>query len=120
MRGKYSSYTFVIEFLGGTYVHQACGESPELALRTWLRVGGEDDFEWSRYRIELLRALADKAAVPIEGCRNVWCMSGLCGEYLFLIHIIGTDSTGAAEGKRHAEAQVIGMDRWRIGRSGVR
>ena len=120
MRGNYSSYTFVIEFLGGTYVHQASGESPELALRAWLRIAAEEEFEWSLYRVELLRALSEQAAVPIEGCRNVWCMSGLCGEYLFLIHIIGTDRSGAAEGKKHAEAQVIGMERWRMGRSGVR
>ncbi len=120
MRGKYSSYTFVIEFLGGTYVHQAFGESPELALRAWLRVAGEEDFEWARYRAELLRVIAEQAAVPIEGCRNVWCMSGLCGEYLFLIHIIGTDTGAAAEGKRQAEAQIIGMEHWRIGRGGVR
>ena len=43
MRGKRTRYTFVIEFLGGTYVHQAWGESPELALRAWLRLASEED-----------------------------------------------------------------------------
>ena len=119
MRGRYGSYTFVIEFLGGTYVHQASGDSPEQALRAWLRAAALDEFEWSEYRIELLRALAEQPAIPLEGCRNVWCVSGLCGENLFLIHIVGTD-TGTAEGKRQAEAQVIGMDRWRYSRGGIR
>lgn len=111
MRGKNRRYTFVLEFLGGTYVRQACGISPELALRTWLRVASEEDFEWERHRLELLRALGDKAAVPVEGCHNVWCLSGLAGEYLYLIHIIGTDS-GSGAGKLVAEAQLerIGSD----------
>jgi hypothetical protein len=118
MKGKYGSYTFVIEFLGGTYVHQAGGESPEMALRSWLRVAA-DEMEWAEYRMELLRALIDQPAVPVEGCRNVWCMSGLAGDHLFLIHIIGTD-IGPAEGKSLAEAQQLGMDLWRSGRGHLR
>jgi hypothetical protein len=115
MRGKTTRYTFVIEFLGGTYVHQGTGESPELALRAWLRRAGDEEFEWAVHRAELLRELTDEAAVPIEGCQNVWCMSGLAGDHLFLIHIIGTES-GSAQGKSIAEAQMerIGTDpkRW--------
>jgi hypothetical protein len=118
MRGKYGNYTFVIEFLGGTYVHQAGGESPELALRTWLRLADACEFERAEYRIELLRALIDQTAVPIEGCRNVWCMSGLAADHLFLIHIIGTDG-GSAEGKSVAEANRM-SDPWHPGRGGIR
>ena len=115
MRGKTTRYTFVIEFLGGTYVHQASGESPELALRAWLRLAGEEDFEWGAHRVELLRALLDQAATPIEGCQNVWCMSGLAADHLFLIHIIGSDRSSTAA-KSVAEAQ-IGADnrRWERG-----
>ncbi len=105
MRGKSTRYTFVIEFLGGTYVHQASGESPELALRAWLRLASSEHFEWGVYRVELLRALLDQRAAPIEGCQNVWCMSGLAADHLFLIHIIGSDS-GAAAGNGLAEAQM--------------
>jgi hypothetical protein len=115
MRGKYGSYTFVIEFLGGTYVHQAGGESPELALRAWLRLAGESELEWLEYRVELLRALIDQTAIPIEGCRNVWCMSGLAGDHLFLIHIIGTD-TGPTVANSIAEAHRLSTDPWRTGR----
>jgi hypothetical protein len=114
MRGKFTRYTFVIEFLGGTYVHQASGESPELALRAWLRSASEEEFEWAAHRVDLLRALLDQNAVPIEGCHNVWCMSGLAADYLFLIHIIGSDSAPSA-GKSVAEAQ-IGADYRRWGR----
>jgi hypothetical protein len=114
MRGKKTRYTFVIEFLGGTYVHQGSGESPELALREYLRFASEDD-DWTAYRVDLLRALADEIAVPIEGCRNVWCISGFARDYLFLIHIVATE-TGAGEGKAIAEAQFeqMGVDpkRW--------
>lgn len=115
MSAKYGTYTFVIEFLGGTYVRQAGGESPELALRAWLRLACEGELEWAEYRIELLRALIDQNAVPIEGCRNVWCMSGVAGEHLFLIHIIGTD-TGLVTGKNLAEAQHRIGDPWPFGR----
>jgi hypothetical protein len=115
MRGKKTRYTFLMEFLGGTYVHQAFGESPELALCAWLCIASEEEFEWAIHRVELLNALADKAAAPIEGCQNVWCMSGFAGNHLFLIHIIGTES-GSSQGKSVAEAQMehIGTDpkRW--------
>jgi hypothetical protein len=104
MRGPKTRYTFVIEFLGGTYVRQASGESPDLALRAWLRLATEDDFEWASHRCELLRAVSEESAVPIDGCQNVWCISVIAGEHLFLIHIIGTES-GSAEAQSVAEAQ---------------
>jgi hypothetical protein len=105
MRGRKTRYTFVIEFLGGTYVHQACGESPELALCAWLRHASEEEFEWSIHRLELLRTLTGNAAVPIDACQNVWCMSGVAGDHLFLIHIVATES-GSGEGKSIAESQM--------------
>jgi len=117
MRGKSTRYTFVIEFLGGTYVHQGFGESPELALCAWLRHASERVFEWVNHRAELLRAVGEEAAVPIEGCQNVWCICGLAGDHIFLIHIIGTES-GSAEGKSIAEAhsEHMGADPKRWGR----
>jgi len=118
MRGKKTRYTFVIEFLGGTYVHQASGESPELALCTWLRAAGDEEFEWASYRVELLRQLENTQAVPVEGCQSVWCVSGLASDYLFLIHIVATQD-GSSSGQSVAEAQLeqIGADpkRWRWG-----
>ena len=95
MRGKNTRYTFVIEFLGGTYVHQSLGESPELALRAWLHIASEEEFEWGIHRLELLRQVANQAAVPIEGLQNVWCISGMAADHLFLIHIIGTENDSA-------------------------
>lgn len=105
MRGKKARYTFVIEFLGGTYVHQATGESPELALCAWLRRASEDEFEWSSHRVELLNAVNEQPATPVEGCENVWCMSGLAGDHLFQIHIVGTES-GPSGSKSVAESQM--------------
>ena len=80
MRGRESRYTFVLEFLGGTYVRQATGESPDVALCVWLRLASEEVFEWASHRAELLRAVRDEVPVPIEGCQNVWCVSGLAGD----------------------------------------
>ena len=108
MRGKRTRYTFVMEFLGGTYVHQAWGESPELALRTWLHLASEEVFEWVSHRVGLLRALSEEAAVPIDGCQNVWCISGLAGDHIFLIHIIGSEG-GSGASKSVAEAQMEQM-----------
>jgi hypothetical protein len=119
MRGKNAFYTFVIEFLGGTYVHQASGESPELALRAWLRSASEEEFEWSFHRLELLKQLDDEAAVPVEGLRNVWCISGMAGDHLFLIHIIGTESGSVGNSVAEAQFEEVGDpklwgwgDRW--------
>jgi|GEM_PF-1240907 hypothetical protein len=111
MRGRKARYTFVIEILGGTYVHQASGESPELALRAWLRQATDEDFEWATHRVELMHALEDEVAAPVDGCRNVWCLSGLAADHLFLIHIISTES-GPSAGNAIAEAQLerIGAD----------
>jgi len=109
MKARSSRYTFVIEFLGGTYVRQARGESPELALRGWLRVASAEELEWAGYRGELMRALLNQSAVPIEGCQNVWCMSGVAAEHLFQIHIIGNES-GSAGGKSLADEQRIGSE----------
>jgi len=111
MRGRKTRYTFIIELLGGTYVRQASGESPELALCTWLRRASEEEFEWSVYRAELLHALKGEVAVPIDSCRGVWCMSGLAGDHLFLIHIVATES-GDGEGKQLEEAKIeqAGLD----------
>jgi len=107
MRGKNSQYTFVIEFLGGTYVHQARGESPELALRGWLRVASADELEWAGYRADLMRALLNQAAVPVDGCLNVWCMSGTAADHLFLIHIIGSESSAGGAKPVSAEARTV-------------
>jgi hypothetical protein len=115
IRSTNALYTFVIDFLGGTYVRQARGNSPERALRSWLRLAGEHEISWSSYRPELMRALIDQSAVPIDGCENVWCMSGLAGDHLFLIHIIGSES-GATLGQRLADAQQIGAEFRRLGR----
>jgi hypothetical protein len=118
MKARSTRYTFVIEFLGGTYVHQARGESPEAALRGWLRVASAEELEWAGYRADLMRALLNQSAVPIEGCQNVWCMSGLAAEHLFLIHIIGSEG-GSANGRSLAEEQRIGseMRQWGHGKT---
>lgn len=116
MKGKNSRYTFVFEFLGGTYVRQTRGDSPELALRSWLRLECEEDEDeqpaWAAYRTELMRVVLNQRAVPIEGCQNVWCMSGEAAEHLFLIHIVGSDGE-AATGRSSAEAHQLSSNPWR-------
>jgi len=107
MKNRNTRYTFVIDYRGGTYVRQACGPSPELALQAWLRGACNEEFESVTHRVELMRALNDQVAAPVEGCQNVWCMSGFAGNCLYLIHIIGTES--GSGGKRVAEAQLEHM-----------
>jgi hypothetical protein len=102
-----------MEYLGGTYVRQGAGESPELALRAWLRGCVEEEFEWAADRNALLEQLADQPAVAVEGCEGVWCISGLLHDELFLIHIIVSES-GGGEGKHVAEAEQAASEprRW--------
>ena len=91
MRGKYRRYTFVMEILGGTYVGQGTGASPELALCGWLRGAAEDEFEWAERKEELLDNISGRSASPVEGCENVWCVCGSLRDHLFLIHIVGME-----------------------------
>jgi hypothetical protein len=105
MKRKRRRYTFMMEYLGGTYVRQGFGESPDQALAAWLRSAVDGEFEWSDERDLLLEQLAEHSAVAVEGCEGVWCVCGAIRDELFLIHIVESGS-GSGEGKAVAEAEL--------------
>ena len=82
-------YTFVTEYLGGTYISQIRAKSPDDALSLSVCTLGNllgTDIEF---------AASDKAS-PITGRVGVWCATALdSSEKLILMHIIQTSECSA-------------------------
>ncbi|MGH9425082.1 MAG: hypothetical protein ACRD2L_02070 [Terriglobia bacterium] len=86
-------YTLILEYLGGTYISQVEAESPETAATQWARqLDSKRDVEALNTEVvsEFIKELQGQEAVPIEGCRNVWCLDALVRGKLALIHVIAT------------------------------
>jgi hypothetical protein len=88
-------YTFVLEHAGGTYIAQESATNLEDAIRRWT-----DDFaikssiQLGATAVERLRAaFVGQRPVPIEGMRDVWCISSSIGTGLVLVHIVHTRET---------------------------
>ncbi len=92
-RNRMSTFTFIADYDGGTYISQSVGESPREALRAWSR-----SFDFSaiprlsaRDALKLRRDLSADTLTPVDSVRSVWCVSGAPKRKgLFLIHIIKT------------------------------
>ncbi|MCA9524480.1 MAG: hypothetical protein KC609_26115 [Myxococcales bacterium] len=87
-----SLYTILLDFRGGTYLHQLEAESVEEAVADWAReldiaaISGFDPAE----RDELIRAVDDDPPIAINGMRGVWCVSAGLEAGLALAHVICT------------------------------
>ncbi len=87
-----STYTILLEYLGGTYVAQVRASEPSAALVKWLEqlkvrnVAGLTPAAKS----ELMVRLKEDQPIEIEGCRNVWCSDALLGKNLVLVNIVKT------------------------------
>ena len=81
-------YTVICEYGGGTYIAQLRATSPRTAVSRWLDAIVPDLL----LKGKILEDLRSEAPVGIEGCRNVWCCSGVSRKGLVLINIIRTDS----------------------------
>lgn len=87
-------YTFILDFRGGTYLHQAKAENKDEALELWanqlptsqiLHIGQAS-------KQKLIESLPDikKELVSIESLRNVWFFDFLFKTGYAVIHIIKT------------------------------
>jgi hypothetical protein len=87
-------YTVVLDYKGGTYIGQAPGDSTTAALSHWVsRIRDEELAEWGITRDELSKIARSDEAVPLNGCLNVWCLSGSTNDGLVLINVIATDQS---------------------------
>ena len=80
-------YTFVLDYRGGTSLHQCSADHLDAAVEQYLNaVEREAVLEDSA---ELRKEFAGSPPVPVEGLRRVWCSSALLDGELALLHIIG-------------------------------
>jgi len=82
-------YTFVTEYLGGTYISQVNAENSDDALAQ--SIGPLEKL----FNTAIEIATSDKTS-PISGRAGVWCATALnSSEELILMHIVQTDENTA-------------------------
>ena len=86
-------YTIVVEFGGETDISQFRASTPRKALALW--AAGDRPLGQNRPPSEVGRQISEQllngdGPVPLEGCRNVWCISGVIRRRLILIHVSQT------------------------------
>jgi hypothetical protein len=85
-------YTVVLDYAGNTNISQVRAETPGDAIMLWADqleshpIGGLN----SGATATLKRHLAGDRPVPVEGCRNVWCVSAVLSNELLLLHVVAT------------------------------
>jgi hypothetical protein len=93
LMSKDTLYTIVLDYKGGLYIGQAFAASVTNAVAQWLF--GESDEELARWRITrkgLTEVISD-LPIPLDGCTNVWCLSGSVRGGLALINVIATEQS---------------------------
>jgi hypothetical protein len=86
-------FTFVLDYRGGTYVSQAtCRTLEDLAsvldrAIDW-KVLASNVSERAKQRF--LEDVAEIPPSPIDGLRNVWCISARLGKSMAILHVVET------------------------------
>jgi len=91
-------YTVVLDYAGGTYIAQVQAASPAAALPKWVsKIKHGELAAWGIGRQDLAEIARSEKIVPIDGCRNVWCVSGSVRRNLALINVVATSASGNIE-----------------------
>ena len=85
--------TLLLDYNGGTYVSQV-----EVQILGELPARLFDAFDWSAVHpspspsmlSRFIRSLADSSPSKVSELRQVWCMTGILGSTLAIIHIVNT------------------------------
>ncbi|MBI3651800.1 MAG: hypothetical protein HY231_12340 [Acidobacteria bacterium] len=85
-------YTFIMEYAGGTYISQVRSQSPESAIKKWLKnLVNDSPLELSaKIKIELEQELSDEVPTPIEGISKTWCISSSVQKKMVLVNVVQT------------------------------
>ena len=86
-------YTFIMEFMGGTYISQVREKTLVKACLKWARTLNSDDIKGlgPKGHDLLIREVEEECQpVPISDTRNVWCTSARIKGRLGLIHVVQT------------------------------
>lgn len=88
-----SFYTFVMDYAGGTHVSQVDASSEKAACRKWaenLEVSEIYEFG-AKSREILINKMESEEIVPLDGLKNVWCISASIRGRLALTTFIKTE-----------------------------
>lgn len=94
-------YTLIFDFLGGTYISQVDGETPQEAAHRGigqLKVREIEGLNESDLAIMQADLLKEDGLVTLNGVVNVWCTSFLIQDNSLLMNLIKTSISG--EGRR--------------------
>jgi hypothetical protein len=90
-------YTILLEYAGGTYVAQVEATSPITALSAWISKRSDTELApWGIKRTDLSEIVTSDSPIAIDGCVNVWCITGSAPKGLLLIDIVATDTSAIA------------------------
>jgi hypothetical protein len=86
-------YSVVLEYNGGTYIAQVSGESYRAVLPRWISSLDQRNLaSWGIGHSELIQVAGSDEPTAIDGCTNIWCVTGSAKKGLVLINIIATES----------------------------
>jgi hypothetical protein len=97
-----NTYTFILEFRGGTYVSQYRARSVSTALLRWSATEKQNLKSLDPAASRFLTKLESAEPVLLSGLRNVWCVTGYMPSTLALLHIVKTVPTGSIGKKARA------------------
>jgi hypothetical protein len=88
---KENLYTIVLEFSGGTYIRQLRESDANSEVATWAKgITPDEAATWGLDHGQLVTAIAQDKAVPVEDCEGVWCIGVNVSDRLALINVIHT------------------------------
>lgn len=94
---KLGTYTFVMEFMGGTYCSQVKAKDLKTALNSWTQILTRDRLEIKHLTLNKLKRLEKEIQdgerpTKLKGLKNIWFTSFLTKENIIHVNIIKTAS----------------------------
>lgn len=85
-----SIFTFIVDYMGGTYLKQVVADDVESAIGAWVAGLHETDLgELRGEQIEHARMkLLNDTPGPITGLTSVWCIQARVQNHLMIVHIV--------------------------------
>lgn len=90
-----SRYTFILDYLGGTYLAQVEAENIQQATHTWvesLNIDEIKDFTKQDQDKIIEKGFVDEEPTPINGMQNVWCFLINTGKGTGLVNFVKTST----------------------------
>lgn len=88
-----ATYTFIMNFKGGTYISQIKAKDEFEAVLKWgkeLDSSQVEGFE-EKHREALLERLKDESPVLLTGLTHAWCIGARIGKTFALVNFVKTD-----------------------------